>query len=79
VAKDPQGGQIFAAPVTTPEERHALPAGLRERLEKLEDMKQVSFKTDGDFQGAETKIMRPRGHGMALPPHRARTAPTDVF
>jgi len=74
VAKDPQGGQIFAAPVTTPEERHALPAGLRERLEKLEDMKQVSFKTDGDFQGAETKIMRPRGHGMALPPHRARTA-----
>jgi serine protease Do len=67
VAKDPKGEQIFAGPVTTPEERKALPDDLRERLEKLEDMKQFSFKTDGDFKGAETKIIRPRGQGISLP------------
>lgn len=75
VAKDPKGGQIFDGPVNTPEERHALPAGLRERLEKLEDMKEFSFKTDGDFQGGETKIMRPRGQGIALPPQPPAPAP----
>jgi serine protease Do len=68
VAKGPGGEKIFSGPVNTPEERKALPAELRERLEKLEDMKQYSFRTDGDFQGAETKIMRPRGQGIALPP-----------
>ncbi len=67
VAKGPNGDKIFSGPVNTPEERKALPAELRERLEKLEDMKQYSFRTDGDFQGAETKIMRPRGQGIALP------------
>jgi serine protease Do len=68
VAKSANGEQIFSGPVNSPEERKALPADLRERLEKLEDMKQYSFRTDADFQGAETKIMRPRGQGIALPP-----------
>lgn len=67
VAKDTKGEQIFAGPVNTPEERKALPDALRERLEKLEDMKQFSFKTDGDFKGSETRIMRPRGQGISLP------------
>lgn len=67
VAKDAKGEQIFAGPVNTPEERKALPDELRERLEKLEDMKQFSFKTDGDFRGSETKIIRPRGQGISLP------------
>jgi len=61
VAKDPQGGQLFAGPVTTPEERKALPAGVRERLEKLEGMHDITFRTDDDFKGAGTRVIRPRG------------------
>jgi len=67
-AKDPKGEQLFAGPVNPPAERKDLPDGLRARLEKLEDMKQFNFRNDGDFEGAETKIMRPRGQGIALPP-----------
>ena len=40
---------------------------VRARLEKLEDVKQFSFTTDGDFKGAETKIVHPRGQGKSLP------------
>ena len=67
VAKNAKGEQIFSGPVNTPEERKALPAEVRTRLEKLEDSTQFSYKTGGDFQGAETKIFRPRGQGIALP------------
>ena len=67
VAKNQKGEKIFSGPINTPEERKALPDDVRERLEKLEDMKQLSFRTDGDFKGAETKIMRPRGQGISLP------------
>jgi hypothetical protein len=67
VAKNSKREEIFAGPVNTPEERKALPAEVRERLEKLEDMKQFSFRTDGDFKGAETRILRPRGQGISIP------------
>ena len=75
LAKNAKGEPLFAGPVNTPEERRALPDDVRERLEKLEDMNQFSFKTDGDFQGAETKIMRPRGQGIAVPPQPPAPAP----
>ncbi len=68
VAKDPKGGQLFAGPVTTPEERAALPQGVRERLEKLEGMHDITFHTDGDFQGAETRVIRPRGIAFPISP-----------
>lgn len=67
VAKNMKGEEIYAGPVNTPEERKTLPEEVRTRLEKIEDMKQFSFKTDGDFQGAETKIMRPQGQGISMP------------
>lgn len=67
VAKNANGEQLFSGPVNTPAERKALPEEVRVRLEKLEDMKQFSFKTDGEFKGAETKILRPRGQGISLP------------
>jgi hypothetical protein len=74
VAKNAKGEQLFAGPVNTPEERKALSAEVRARLEKIEDMKQFSFKTDGDFQGAETKVIRPRGQGISLPREAAPAA-----
>lgn len=61
VARDSKGGELFAGPVTTPEERKALPAGVRERLEKLESMHDITFRTDEDFKGAGTRVIRPRG------------------
>jgi hypothetical protein len=67
VAKNAKGEQIFSGPVNTPEERKTLPPDVRARLEKLEDSTQFRFKTDGDFKGAETRILRPRGQGISLP------------
>ena len=67
VAKNVKGVEVFAGPVNTPEERQTMPEDVRARLEKIEDMKHFSFKTDGDFQGTETKIMRPPGQGISLP------------
>lgn len=67
IAKNAKGEQVFAGPVNTTEERRALPAEVRKRLEGLEDSTQFSFRPDGDFK-AETKIVRPRGQGIAFPP-----------
>jgi len=61
VAKNAAGEEIFSGPVTTPEERQALPPELRARLERLEGMRDVSFRTGADFRGAETRMIRPRG------------------
>lgn len=67
VAKNAKGEQLFSGPVNTPEERKAMPADVRARLDKLEDMQQYSFKTDGDFQPGETKDVRPLHQGITLP------------
>ena len=49
-AKDAHGTVLFAGPINTPEERKALPESVRSRLEKLLQMRGVSFTPDGDFQ-----------------------------
>jgi hypothetical protein len=54
--------------VNTPEERKALPAKVRERFEKLEGMQDITFRTDGNFKGAETKVVRPPARGISVPP-----------
>lgn len=78
VAKDAKGEQIFSGPVTTPDERRAVPDKIRGRLEKLESMHDVTFRTDGDFQGGDMRLMRPRG--IALPPSPGRVpAPAAFF
>lgn len=43
VAKDGDGKELFSGPVSTPEQRKALPASVRERLDKLEKMEGVNF------------------------------------
>lgn len=68
VAKDARGVELFSGPVTTPEERRAMPPVVRERLEKLEGMHDITFRTDGDFKGAETRVFRPAGRGISMPP-----------
>lgn len=67
VAKDAKGAEIFSGPVTTAEERKALPDAVRARLEKLEGMQDVTFRTDGDFKGSETKVVRPLERNISLP------------
>lgn len=49
VAKNPKGEQVFSGPVTTPEERQALPVDLRKRLDRIEGMQEFSFETDETF------------------------------
>lgn len=60
VAKNAKGKTVFNGPVTTPEDRKALPGEVRERLEKLESTENMTFRTDSDFEGAETKVLRPQ-------------------
>ena len=81
VAKNAKGEQLFSGPVSTPEERKALPADVRDRLDKLEGMQDFSFKTDGDFKPGEAKDVRPHRQGIALPvPPPAQPArPPQVF
>jgi serine protease Do len=67
VAKDPTGKQLFAGPVNTPEERDAMPPAVRERLDKLEGMHRITFETDGEFKGAEIRILHPRASGISAP------------
>lgn len=61
VAKNKAGEETFSGPVTTPEERQALPPELRERLERLEGMQDLTFRTGAEFRGSETRLIRPRG------------------
>jgi serine protease Do len=75
VAKNKQGDTLFSGPVNTPEERKALPNDVRERLEQLEGMQDVTFRTDGDFQGTETRALRPQPRGISLPQPETRRAP----
>lgn len=80
VAKNTKGEKIFEGAADTPEERKAMPAEVRERLEKIEDMKQFSFTTDADFKGTETKVIRPRVQGISLPaPAAAPAARPPLF
>ena len=76
VAKDAKGGTIFTGLVNTPEERNAMPAEVRARLEKLEGMQDITFRTDGDFRGGQMKVMRPRG--IAFPPTEKMPRPNRV-
>lgn len=67
VAKDAKGAEVFSGPISTPDERNAMPPAVRERLEKLEGMQDVTFRTDGQLREAEVKVFRPAARGIALP------------
>jgi hypothetical protein len=74
IAKNAKGEQLFSGPVTTPEQRKALPPEIRERLDKLEGMQEFSFRTDDDFQGGNTQVVQPRKTKILLP-SQAPSAP----
>ena len=81
IAKNAKGEPLFSGPVNTPEERKAMPADVRTRLDKLENMQEFSFKTDGDFSPGEVKDVRPQHQGIAMPqpPPPPAGRPTPVF
>lgn len=72
VAKDAKGAELFAGSVNTPEERKAMPEAVRQRLEKLEGMHDITFHTDADFKGAEAKVLQPAPRGISLPNQEGR-------
>lgn len=51
--KDPAGQVSFEGPVDTPEQRAALPADVRERLERIEQLRGFQFHTDEAFEPGE--------------------------
>lgn len=67
VATDPNGKELFSGPIDTPEDRKALPPEVRERLDRIEGMRGVIFKTGGDFQGVDTHVVRPAAVPIGLP------------
>jgi hypothetical protein len=71
LAKGVTGATLFSGPVSTPEERKALSPELRDRLEKLENMKGLSFKTDSDFEPGDIRVAPPNPHSISLT-HAAR-------
>lgn len=75
-AKDAAGAVLFDGPITTPEERAAVPEAVRKRLEQLEVTDTFRFRTDGDFEGGEVDVVVPRAEPIALP--RARRAPVPA-
>jgi serine protease Do len=76
IAKNPKGEQVFAGPVTTAEDRKALPPDVLKRLDKLEGMQDFSFQTDDDFQGGEVRVVKPGKTKITLPqPESAAPAP----
>lgn len=77
VARNAKGEEVFSGPVTSPEERNALPPELRKRLEHLEAMHDVTFRTDGDFRGVETKVAQPRGISFPQPASAPRAQPAS--
>lgn len=69
VAKNPKGESVFSGPVTTPEERKAIPDDLRERLEHIEGMQDFSFETGEDFQD-HLRVVEPDRVKISLPKKR---------
>jgi serine protease Do len=77
VARDAGGVVLFSGPVDTPEQRKALPPGVRDRFEHLESQIKVdmSYKLDGDLKDANAKaepapqqssLLRV-SHGISIP------------
>ena len=79
VAKDPKGAQICEGPITTSREQAALPAGVLERLKKLEGLQDFQFKTGEEFKGGEVKVLTPPARKISLPREVAPVRRTETF
>lgn len=67
VAKNPKGEQIFSGSIDKKEERDALPANVRQRLEKLEGMEEFNFRADDDVE-RDFRVFQPEPTKITLPP-----------
>lgn len=67
VAKNPKGEQIYSGSIDKKEERDALPANVRQRLEKLEGMEEFNFRADDDVE-RDFRVLRPEPTKILLPP-----------
>lgn len=79
VAKDPKGAQICEGPITTLREQAAIPAGVLERLKKLEGLQDFQFKTGEEFKGGEVKVLTPPARKVSLPRAVAPVRQAETF
>ncbi|MFZ9681580.1 MAG: PDZ domain-containing protein [Cephaloticoccus sp.] len=70
-ATDAKGNVTFSGPVDTEEDKAKLPADLKTRFEKLEEMPNVQFRTDDNFEGGETEVIKIPGREARLQAPRA--------
>ncbi|PTX94285.1 PDZ domain-containing protein [Opitutus sp. ER46] len=66
VAKDAKGQQTFSGPATTDEERKALPAEVRAKLEKLESMQEITFEPADGIEHLEGAVGQPGGKSVRV-------------
>ncbi|HEU5080974.1 MAG TPA: PDZ domain-containing protein [Opitutaceae bacterium] len=78
VAKNEKGEPIFSGPVTTPEERKAMPADLLKRLEQIEGMKEFSFEPGEDFHD-NVKFLAPEHTKISFPHSAESDAAPDMI
>jgi hypothetical protein len=79
VAKDAKGNPICEGPITTLREQAAIPAGVLERLKKLEGLQDFQFKTGEEFKGGEVKVLTPPARKVSLPRAAAPVRPAETF
>ena len=79
VAKDAKGNPICEGPITTLREQAAIPAGVLERLKKLEGMQDFQFKTGEEFKGGEVKVITPPARKISLPREASPARRTEAF
>lgn len=66
VAKNAKGEPVYSGPLDTPEQRQALPAEVRERLDRIERLQGFSFELGENFKD-NVKFVRPEPTKISLP------------
>lgn len=65
-AKDPAGTVLFSGPITTEEERKALPEPVRARLQQLEGINTMRFRTEDHFTPGDVRVIMPGVHAQPI-------------
>lgn len=64
--KGTDGAVVFDGPVNTEEERAALAEPVKARLQKVENIKTLEFRTSEDFQVEEVRVLTPEAKSVWL-------------
>jgi serine protease Do len=66
VVKSTNGDVLFEGPVNNDEERGALNEAIKLRLEKVEGIRKLEFRTDDSFESEEIRVISPQGGSVRV-------------